>query len=547
MPERADKHQKPQTEISKNQPDKIAAEVKSLKVNTDQTADTTHPEIPPSSSFDSNSLPTLHAHRGNQQVQRLLNSPASQIHRSTIHDLQTRIGNKGVQRLLLKNAASTNFISRKSHLIQRRVPESADIDNEALETSSKEDNEVNRKGLQVVLRRVIADMDKPVSEPLMAEVNKKNKLDDTIESGTTKQLLELVQLIETKKLTGTGNRSLVLKDTESYAVPLSKNSNYPKIKSTVEKVSQLLTEIGSGSTHDQHLKDVFGKDKQYGWDKAKGRFVKAGEELLRALEREHIMSDQTGSSEEMNAGGMTLAGEQLVVGNATMNNPDTPQAFRVFSHEAFHYAFADIRDGGGYSDSNKGFPIASATAKFHNADHYGEVCLRATGAGSPGVVYKPGTQPKSGNATQASAEDMFRQAWSLALNIFSSLREHYNRQFPRPRPVSQDELKTLVHHSILFELTYHQRKRGESATLINQIDLALAEGVVRRLDEALTVINNISATEAKTLKGADAYIKFGLQKVSGITSSLERDVQMVKYVVSKGDAILDIQELPKLK
>jgi len=237
----------------------------------------------------------------------------------------------------------------------------------------------------------------------------------------------------------------------------------------------------------------------------------------------------------------------LVVGNDTMNNPDTPEAFRIFSHEAFHYAFADIKDGGGYSTSNKGFPIASASVKFHNADHYGEVCLRATGAGSPGVVYKPGTQPKSGNATQASAEDMVRQAWSLALNIFSTLREFYNAQFPRPRRVSRNEINTLVHHSALFELTYHQRKGDNTSTLINQIDLALAEGVVRRLDEALTVINNLSANEAKTFKGVDAYIKFSLEKVGGITSSIDRDVLMVKYLVSKGDAIVDIQELPKLQ
>lgn len=547
MSESAERQPKQKKEPADTQAPEITNETDSLQINTYQSASATPPTEQPPPPNEPNSWQGLQSRIGNQRLQRLLTNPSIQLHRNTIRDLQSKIGNQAVQRLLKSNKLSTSTtetISRTlkpSATIQRRIPQLEDIDDEALETANQEDNEVNRRGLRVVLRRAMQDMDPTQSRNFLS--NNVNGITnrDTILTGTTQQLMDLVRRIESLNMTGADDRSLILEDTTSSAVPVRRHSNFPAIRAAINTVSDLLVQIGTSATHDQHLRDVFGEHEQYGWEQAKARFPRAGRMLRRALARDHIRYDQTDSTREMGAGGSTQAGRYILVTLASVNAPDSAEAQRVYSHEAFHYAYSDIRDAGGYRRSNIVFDNESPQVKFNNADHYGEVYRRAIGGGDT-------FQGSTGEPLpyQDMAADQTRQAWTSAAYIFETFRDQHNRQ-QRGRRVRQRMVNTLLHHSILFELTYHQRHRGRN-TPINEIDLALAEGVARRLQEAIGAINNPSGLPDRNFwnnwNPLLARIELGIRDVGGITDTPHHDAKMVQYLASLGNDIVDIQTRP---
>jgi hypothetical protein len=457
----------------------------------------------------------------------------------TVLQFQRTLGNRFVTHWVQRQQPHTSPVTR----IQRRVPEVHNIDDEALETADDAANAVNIAGLRVLLRRIVDQITDAALRDRFTTTRVRGRLvSEIIETGTARQLMAVIRTLDNDPEL----QPYVLDQTTGSSVGLRRSGDMRAVEAVLQDVCQQLTEISMTNLHDQHLQDVFGNDPAYGWQQAKVRFVTVGNELLRALRQECIYSDRTGASEEMDVGALTSFDTQIQVSAAYIDNPDTPAARSMFVHEGFHFSFANVMDEGGYS-GQESFRTASASAKFHNADHYAEVYRRVIGIGERGVVYVPASAATRtpNELAYDNAVTAIRRAWDVGIDIHNDIRYYYNLQRNR-RVITRDEAHVILHHSHLFRLTYHQRYT-DNRTPINEIDIALAEGVVRLLSAAITTLNTLGATlpDARDWPATRrAYLRHGLAAVGVITDSTDRDIEMVEYCNQEGDALLTRDTLP---
>jgi hypothetical protein len=460
---------------------------------------------------------------------------------AAINALQRTHGNRYVTTLVQR----MRLTQSPPFLIRRRVPEAGDIDDEALQTPNAGTNTVNVEGLRTVLRRVLQDItdDNLRSQFLNRRIDGM-PVRQVIENGDRNQLLALVRMMEADPQL----QPFVMTNTTQTSIPAQQSPSFARVQAVVDTLHQQLTAITATAAHNQHLRDVFGHNPLYGWRQAKARYARAADEMRRALNQGILVTDRTGAPEEMSYTGASVTGLFLMVAARHMDNPETDDAKSTFVHESFHFAFDDVHDDGNHRYGGD-FATCSALRKFTNAEHYAEVYRRSVGQGQVGSRYRPSRE--IGGTGEARTPN--RQAYDAAVNrlrramigstrIHHATRVYYNEQ-QQGLSLDAEAVTRMRNHSRLVALTYHQRWNGTN-TLINQIDITLAEGVSRRLFEARQMLARFRATADSGPTSAEAYLQAVLLGHGQITGSTERDLQVVAYMDEHLENLVEGDPIP---
>jgi Domain of unknown function (DUF4157) len=362
-------------------------------------------------------------------------------------------------------------------------------------------------------------------------------------------------------------------------------------KTLVAQVQTLIREAGND---DDAIKRVFG-DKQL--SQAKPYFKAAAKRLGELLNKGKIGADLSGEPTQMRFKGLTST-EQMLLGKDFFDNlkaGKTAECTHTLCHEAFHTASASIEDTGGYRDETE-FEFREPAEKLRNAEHFVEVVAQAKwgkdprtlkphSTGDPGAA--PGGAPElddTGKAQKANT-DQLRDAWVMATRIHGWVKNGQKIQqeraahdnelasktglawswgsvksvFTGPPQLWNNQKTRLTLYSRLFGLTIHKRiGMGSAYPIITDLDLALSEGVTRRLGEAYGRSINLLKTNAEwdnkypnvprpNLAGIqDSLLEKALGGVR-VRKTLIRDKEMVRALalMYKGATLPDGFVLPK--
>lgn len=294
--------------------------------------------------------------------------------------------------------------------------------------------------------------------------------------------------------------------------------------------------------------------------------------------RRKIVSDRSGYNVEVFLGGLTNS-EQLSVSPDTIDRPDEKESVVTMIHEAMHAGNDDVEDKGYIDIDPDTFKGLSVADKLTNAAHFEVVPRRILGAAfsfagetfTPSGLGPPALTPRQRAIRGAS--ELFREAWTLGLNLhmlfvglvrtpreWNTLELRRRFEGVRPRLKFSD---TLPFWSKVMKLTIHERagidpSAGRQATNpVTQIDVALSEGVVRKLARAMdavpsteadaTAFLDAKATAAERAAATtvtaerDLLIRLVLREAIGsITGSTDRDIRVVMRMGTVGDSFGDI-------
>jgi hypothetical protein len=342
--------------------------------------------------------------------------------------------------------------------------------------------------------------------------------------------------------------------------PRKGTADAANIQKLVDNAKKVFDQIGTGKV-DKDLADVFGAGHiaeaktQY----AKGRF------WMRRLDaREKIVTDRSGYSGEVDLGGLTSFHTQIALSPETIDNPDDKESIVTLIHEAVHSGNDEVSDKG-YIDQPS-FTELPADVKLTNAAHFEVVPRRILGAGSsfPGVRFIPAGTTVGGvtaapltDAQKAirKASETFRGAWTAGLNLHSLFVDVYKQ--PTAWTVDQGGGRTykggLPYWSKVEKLTVHRKTVIEPASPdpakqpVSQIDVALSEGLVRKMAQTMVTVppneaaadtfekarsNPVERNAALTTVDAhgDFLMKLVLQepKIAPVTGPVDRDLRVVK-------------------
>jgi hypothetical protein len=297
------------------------------------------------------------------------------------------------------------------------------------------------------------------------------------------------------------------------------------------------------------------------------------------LGQRKIVTDRSGYNREVELGGLT-GREQLSVSPDTIDNPDDKESVVTVIHEAMHAGNDDVKDKGYINIDPKTFKGLPAAVKLTNAAHFEVVPRRIVGAAFAftGDTFVPAGTGGTANPTPRQeairgASEMFRSAWGLGLNLHML----FVGLVRRPGEWNTFEVRrrlggvgaglkwsdTMPFWSKVMKLTVHERtaidaRRGKTATNpVTTVDIALSEGVVRKLAEGMDAVPAVEAdaTAFLTAKATavelaaastvdlerDLLIKLTLRELlHSITGSTDRDFRMVTLMGTMGDTWAEI-------
>ncbi len=332
------------------------------------------------------------------------------------------------------------------------------------------------------------------------------------------------------------------------------------LRKLVTNANKVFDEIASGS-RDGDVEDVFGAAHVA---TAKRKYAKARRELKHMLRDDEVLSDRSGFAGEVGLGGYATYHEKIVVSPGTIDNPDAAESIGLIIHEAMHAGNSEIHDAGNYIGSGDAFKTEATSVKLTNAAHY-EVVPRRILAIEPsfaGVTFIPAGATVGGvtaapltdamQAQRACATEL-REAWSHGIDVTSFVRDvRVNPRLWKEKFDKKRYSTMLGFWSPLMALTIHEksdvdsRSRDPAKQPVSDIDLALAEGVCRRLRNAkgslprneadLATFEADHSTEAErtaahaSVDKHSAFLKrlvLGLPNVGPITGSLDSDIKLV--------------------
>ncbi len=334
--------------------------------------------------------------------------------------------------------------------------------------------------------------------------------------------------------------------------------------------------IGGG--HDADLGQVFGS----GHVTAAKRKYRQGRRWMERLERRrHVVTDRSGYSGEVSLGGLTGFHSQIALEPSAIDNPDAHESIIVLIHEAMHAGNADVDDFG-YIDREDEFVALAEAVKLNNAAHYEVVPRRILGAAFDyaGRTFVPAgttvggvTAPPLSDSEQTirQTSETFREAWTIGLNLHTTFLDAYRepRAWTRNRGGGRSWARALPFWSKVEKLTIHEKTDIDpnSADVarhpVSQIDMALSEGLVRRL---ATAMGTVPTDEAGMIALEDAHldaaartaarasvaarkaslIRLVLQQpgVGPITGPVDRDVRVVEtFVTLDWGTVLDHRDV----
>ncbi len=299
------------------------------------------------------------------------------------------------------------------------------------------------------------------------------------------------------------------------------------ITKLVGHAEQIFADVASG-TRDTWITQVFGAGSV---GKAKAKYAKARTAMNKLHGSDSIVTDRSGYSDEVSLGGLTdppgTKNQKIRLNESFIDSPDDDDSVTTLVHESMHAGNADIDDK---YPSSTGFTTEKEAKKLIFASYFEVVAWRAldpTATDAFAVV--PATTPPtfqtfipagttvSGVAAPAqtkvekgatAAGDLFRAAWTTGLN----LHPFYVGLFKAPAKwkVPQADYgynrfdKALPYWSKVQKLTIHLKtsidttSADEAKHPVSQIDIALSEGLIRRLANGMGVLDSLH-TEAEVL------------------------------------------------
>jgi hypothetical protein len=299
----------------------------------------------------------------------------------------------------------------------------------------------------------------------------------------------------------------------------------------------------AGTGRDTDLGQVFGSTTNV--SKAKAKYHKAQVRLgeLKALNK--IVADRSGFNDEAHVGGESNSAEISLKGSV-IDTPTDKESIVTLIHESLHAGNTDVVDKGYTIDPL--FTKLPEDVKLTNAAHFEVVPARILHARSEfaGVTFVPaGTT--SGGVTSApstpkevairNASEVYRQAWEASLDLhglFLQLFRHPTQWATLDlhanfagAPAGSRFKTTLPFWSKVEMLTMHNRLSSIKPTgtaadrPVTQLDLALAEGVSRKLGAG---IGSIPKTEADALALENASATPAEKGTIGTAVFAERDL-----------------------
>jgi hypothetical protein len=357
--------------------------------------------------------------------------------------------------------------------------------------------------------------------------------------------------------------------------PRPGTADQANIQKLVDNANRIFDTIATGA-QTSNLRDVFGAANVA---RARTKYARARTRMNFLLGQRKIVTDRSGYNREVSLGGLT-GSEQLSVSPDTIDHPDDKESVVTVIHEAMHAGNDDVKDKGYINIDANTFKGLAAAVKLTNAAHFevvprrilvadfafaGETFVPAGSGGSPTLT------PRQQSIRDAS--EMFRSAWGLGLNLHMLFvgvvrRPAEWRAFEIRRRLDGvgAGLKwadTLPFWSKVMKLTVHQRAAidpaaGKVATNpVTAVDIALSEGVVRKLAQGMDAVppTEAAATTFLTAKASaaelaaastvalerDLLIKLTLRELlHSITGSTDRDFRMVTLMGTMGDTWADI-------
>ena len=287
----------------------------------------------------------------------------------------------------------------------------------------------------------------------------------------------------------------------------------------VGSADKIFNDIATGA-RDAWLTQVFGAGSVAA---AKGKYAKGRTAMnsLHGLGR--IVTDRSGYSEEVSLGGLTdppgTPSQKIRVAKSVIDSPAANDSITTLLHESMHAGNADVSDDI-YSTAT-GFTTQTAAQKLNNSAHYEVVPWRILEPTNPaafavvpatvpptfqtfipagttvaGVTAPSRTNPEKG---AVAAYDLMREAWTIGLNLHplyvQLFRTPTDWRVPQPAFGGRRFDRAIPFWSKVENLTIHKKTVIDPVSLdeakhpVSQIDVALSEGVIRKLAFGMDVLD----------------------------------------------------------
>ncbi|MDR3419320.1 MAG: DUF4157 domain-containing protein [Nevskia sp.] len=306
--------------------------------------------------------------------------------------------------------------------------------------------------------------------------------------------------------------------------PRPATADAANVTKVVNNTDVVFADIASGA-RDIWLKDVFGAANVAA---AKAKYAK-GRTLMNNLHGSGgIVTDRSGYSEEVSQGGLTdppgTASQKIRVEKSVIDSPDDHDSIVTLLHESMHAGNADVSDD--IYVGATGFTSQTDVQKLKNSAHFEVVPWRILDPAKPGAYANlPLTAPPTFQAfipagatvggvtaptrTKAqegaiAAYDLFRSAWTTGLNLHPFYVQLFKKPtdwtVPQPQFGNATFDKAIPYWSKVEKLTVHKKSTIDPASAeeakhpVSQIDVALSEGVTRKLAAGMDVLDPLHTT-----------------------------------------------------
>ena len=360
--------------------------------------------------------------------------------------------------------------------------------------------------------------------------------------------------------------------------PRPATSDAANITKAVTGANKVFDDIATGA-RDVWLTNVFGAGSVAA---AKAKYAKGRAAMNRLHGTGSIVTDRSGYSEEVSLGGLTDPPEtpldpnqKIRVEKDVIDKVDEPahknQSITTLLHESMHAGNADVHD------QYEGFQTETEANKLTFSSCFEVVPWRILDPANPmafaGQTFIPAgttvggvTAPSLTKAEEGAkaASELFREAWTIGLN----LHPFYVGLWKKPTDWTVPQAgfaghtfdKSLPYWSKVQKLTIHLKTTidvaspDEAKHPVSQIDIALSEGLLRRLASGMDKLgplqkqadimafetsNSTAAERSAAFPGgahtnANAERDFLLkltarhQSVAPMTGNATRDVRVVK-------------------
>lgn len=349
-----------------------------------------------------------------------------------------------------------------------------------------------------------------------------------------------------------------------YTGPRAGTEDENNINTLVAMTDDVFDRVEAGE-HDANLSEIFGAASV---NTAKSKMARARKRLNELWLAGGIVTERANYGSEVGVGGLTTL-QQIFLEPGLIDNPADPESIVTLLHESMHAGNPDVLDHG-YLKS-PGFKELKTETKLNNAAHFEVIARRQLQGGSEawsgvftpanhGTAGGPGRKLTDTEKAMRIASERFRKAWSSALSMHDVLLHLYLHpedwetgrfksggqtitgfDFPNSIPWWSRVAKLTIHQKTTIQTAH----RSESTMPVSTIDIALSEGFIRRLKNAMSLtpksVEKANALESKLPgpewaemvcaedgeKEAVYLMELVLRQIKHLTGDTSRDIRVV--------------------